>query len=195
MTFVDDARRAIPAAAALFRFDPQAISRFDHSFEGFIRSFAVLIPVAVIYLALCQIEYRYFVPETIADAPPPAVFYTWKMIALVVDWFAFPIIMVPISRAMGLGRRYVPLIVAINWMALIAVAIWSGPAFLFAFGFAGDTATAFLSLAAFLYVIAVTAFTIKTALDSPGGLTAALTALYLVIGLLIAQAGDRMIGI
>ncbi len=195
MTFLEDARRAVPAALRLYRFDAAAMSEFDLSFEGFIRSFAVLIPVAIIYLALCQVEFQHVTEVAGVNIPEPIAFFGWKMTGLVVDWFAFPIIMVPISRAMDLGHRYVPLIVAINWMAIVAIVIWTVPAFLFAFGLVGAAPTAFLSLLAFVYVVAATGFAIKTALDVPTGLAMALTVLYLILGLLIGAGVDRMIGV
>ncbi|MCB1493887.1 MAG: hypothetical protein KDJ77_19140 [Rhodobiaceae bacterium] len=195
MTFFEDARKAVPSAARLYRFDAGGMSGFDLSFEGFIRSFLVLGPVAVVYILLSQIEFDHIINLGMVEPPEPIAFFGWKMAGLIVDWFTFPLLMIPLSRWMGLSARYVPLIVALNWMSLIAILLWAIPAFLYGLGLVGEAPAGLLSIGVFVYVVAVTGFIIRTALLTPPAPAVGLTVLYLAIGIVIGEGIDRLIGI
>lgn len=195
MTLFEDARTAIPAAIKLFRFDAEGMSGFDLSMDGFWRSFLVFFPVSLIYIFLLQSELGYVQSLPEGGGLEPLVYYGWKAIALIVDWLAFPLMMVPVTRMVGLGHRYVPVVVAINWIGLIAVSLWAIPSTLLAFGLSGEGFAAILSLIVFGYVVAVTGFTIRVALQTDAVTAVAITVLYLVTGFLISGLFNRIIGI
>ena len=48
-----------------------------------------------------------------------------ELVAFVVGWLAFPLAAIPLTRLLGLSARYVPLIVANNWSAVIQVALYT----------------------------------------------------------------------
>lgn len=194
MTFFEDAARAIPATARLFRFDPSGMGGLNLTLEGFLRSFLLVVPVGLVFYVLTRIEYAHVVDRAAIDTGLTA-FVAVKLIGFVVDWFAFPLVMIPIAHVLGLGRGYVPLIVAINWMSVIAITLWTVPAILFAGGVIGEAATAFLSLVAFVYVVSVTGFVVRTALDTTAPVAVAITLFYLLLSLVIGIGADRLAGV
>ena len=97
---------------------PEGLNRLDTSLEGFWRSFAAIILVAPFALlaldqpaaARCRSR-RGAGPLTGGGARALGV-------ALLVDWFAFPLIFALLAPTFGLGSRYVPFIVARNWASV-----------------------------------------------------------------------------
>ncbi len=55
----------------------------------------------------------------VPDAPITGATLALNGIALLVDWFAFPLVFAVIARPFGLGSRYVPFIVTRNWASVI----------------------------------------------------------------------------
>jgi hypothetical protein len=100
----------------------EGLDRLDTTLEGFWRSFAAVILVAPLaFLAL--ISERPLQAETDAVAPLAGDAVATTGVALLVDWFAFPLIFAFLARPFGLGSRYVPFIVARNWASVIISAI------------------------------------------------------------------------
>ena len=48
-----------------------------------------------------------------------------ELVSFAVGWLAFPLAAIPLTRLLGLSARYVPLIVANNWSAVIQVALYT----------------------------------------------------------------------
>jgi hypothetical protein len=98
------------------------LNRLDTSLEGFWRSFGVIVLLAP-FAAVSLISERTL---TVEAAPPEAMptgsFLPYGL-ALLVDWFAFPLLFALVARAFGLGARYVPFIVARNWASVIIAAM------------------------------------------------------------------------
>lgn len=112
--------RSVQAAWLLARGDTAAMARFDLSVEGFWKSFAAMLVVAPAYVLVLLDQFRFTGwPE---DGWGTA---RAELVAFVVGWLAFPLAAIPLTRLLGLSGRYVPLIVANNWSAVIQVALYT----------------------------------------------------------------------
>jgi hypothetical protein len=110
---IADAMRGFAAASLLARGNARGIELLDLSVEGFWRSFqAVLwiVPLhALVMLALTH---------TAADAEIP-IPWTAEYISLLARFALFPLVALLLTRILGLTQRYVPLITACNWAAVL----------------------------------------------------------------------------
>src|SRR5690606_33630053 len=111
----------LAGAWLLMRGRPEGLNRLDLSLEGFWRSFAAIVLVAPAAL-LAALSQGWFADAAAAGAPPdPNLPLT--LLALAVDWTAFPLLFAVLARPLGLGARYVPFIAARNWAAVIVSAM------------------------------------------------------------------------
>jgi hypothetical protein len=95
------------------------LNRIDTSLEGFWRSFAAI----VLVLPFAFLAFLSQGPLA-AEAGGPVEPLTGsrlalEALALLVDWFAFPLLFALVAPPFGLGSRYVPFIVTRNWAAVI----------------------------------------------------------------------------
>jgi hypothetical protein len=97
---------------------PEGLDRLDTSLEGFWRSFAAVILMAPFAL-LSLISEQPLIAASGGAASLSGGTLALNGIALLVDWFAFPLIFAFVARPFGVGSRYVPFIVARNWASVI----------------------------------------------------------------------------
>jgi hypothetical protein len=97
----------------------EGLGRIDTSIDGFWRSFGAVVFV-IPFAILALLSQQPLAVET-GTPPPPidAARLTLDGIALLVDWFAFPLVFALIARPFGLGSRYVPFIVTRNWASVV----------------------------------------------------------------------------
>src|SRR4051812_12532813 len=112
MNFVAYLRDNLAGAWHVMLGRPAGLDRLDTSLEGFWRSFAALILVAPFAL-LALISEEKLTPEAAAALTGGSL--AIYCLALLVDWFSFPLVFALLARPFGLGARYVPFIVARNW--------------------------------------------------------------------------------
>jgi hypothetical protein len=130
MMSVGYVRHALATAIRVARFDRSAMGDFDHSFEGFFRSFAGIVLCLPIYAVILFAERRIAMDASArlpdlagAGLPPPdAAFYAVEGLTYLLDWLAFPLAMIGIARLIGAGARYVPYIIAYNWSGCLVLA-------------------------------------------------------------------------
>lgn len=114
---------AFMAAAQLTLPDRRAMALFDLSETGFWRSFQ-----ALLWYVGALAAANFVTAGSTADTAHVVADAAFD----VVNFLAFPLLMIPVSRSLGIGDRYVPLVVATNWasaLAAIAVSLLAmGPA-------------------------------------------------------------------
>ena len=114
-------QRSVAGALKLARGDTAGFQLFDLSIDGFYRSFLAAILAYPAYFLL-----------TIAGAPEPSgpagvdadeavatVSFLSAAVSFLLAWLVFPVASIFLTRFYGLQRRYVPLVVAANWAALV----------------------------------------------------------------------------
>jgi len=192
----DDVRRGLGAAWQLFLGRRDAIRDFDTSYTGFWRSFLAIILVLPIYVLYVGAERRMIMAET----PDPGgfdevSFALFRLLALVLDWIAFPLVAAVLCRPLGFADSYVRLIVAFNWGGPIVSVIVAMPAILFAFGLIPQFAASLLLFMALVLVIRFRFITARAALDSGFGLAAGLVALEFLMSLVLGELLTRLAGV
>ena len=113
-------RRSLEGVWRLARGDRGGMSLLDLSVDGFWRSFAAALLVAPAYALVVVDQYANL---GWPDAP------VWTAVAealsYVCGWVAFPIAAIFLTRLLGLSARYVPLVVANNWSAVVQMALYA----------------------------------------------------------------------
>ena len=116
--------RSIHGAWRIARMDPDALDYFDLTIDGFWRSFAALLVVAPFYIIFLILNYGNQAGLELPTGPVVSTeFYVAvKLVAYIIGWLAFPLIMVPISRLLDLSQNYVPYIIVWNWSNVLVMA-------------------------------------------------------------------------
>jgi len=193
-------RHALGTAARVARFDTNAIAEFDHSFEGFFRSFfaAVLcLPLYVLVVAgerrltediTATVPGRAFVPLP----PPDATYLAVEAAAYLLNWLALPLAMIAIVPMLGASRRYVPYIVAYNWGSCIVFAVTLLPYLAYAAGLASLTGMVILYYAVTVFVVTYRWRLARYGLQIPGITAAGIVIIDLLVSILIALGTARI---
>ena len=143
-----EVERSLRAAWDLFLDRPDAMDGFDLSEEGFWRSFraiALVVPLFVLGL-LAQLR----LTDTWAQG---LGFWVLNGILLVLDWFAFPLLLALVAGPLGIGRRYAAFIIARNWASVWAYALMGAISFLVVLGLIGPESGMLLIGIAWLVVL------------------------------------------
>lgn len=170
----------------LARRDPKGMAYFDDTPRGFWHSFtaaALLLP-AVLALGILDGsiggENGVFRPLSV------------ELIAYVIQWTAFPVIMAQVSDAMGRGHRYIRFIIAINWASVIQMAVFLPVAVLALVAPGGGVVMVGMMVTVLLLVYQ--AYVAHVALEIPAFPAAALVLLNVVLSGLINTVAMRMAG-
>ncbi|WP_181708299.1 hypothetical protein [Chthonobacter rhizosphaerae] len=193
----DEISRSTHAAWTLFKGDPAGLRQLDVSFDGFWRSFGVillLLPALGILIAserLFILGHTAMTPETF----PAGAFLLTRLLAVGLDWVDYPLLLALLARPLGLTRRYVPLVVALNWASLVAVIPITAPGLLHVLGLVGDETASFLGLFALGVVLRYQYLVTRIAVGGPVGFSIGLVALDYVSGLAVRTIATAIGGI
>lgn len=103
---------------ALVHFDPQGFLFFEASRRGFWRSFlAALLCLPIWCLSLYQ-------PAAALDDTKLAHYLLAQMIAYVIAWLAYPLLVVRVADIFGVWQYYYRYMVAYNWFRAVLQLIW-----------------------------------------------------------------------
>jgi hypothetical protein len=116
---------------------------------------------------------------------------TIEALAYVIGWCAFPVAAIFLTRLLGLGARYVPLVVAINWCGVLQLLVLAAAVLLG--GLAPPAGRGMLGLVALLAVLTYQWFVIRTALETTSGTAAGLLVVDLLLSLLVHEAAGTLI--
>lgn len=186
MPSLPELRSAFEGALLLARGNPAGMARFDLTVEGFWRSFLAMVIAAPAYILLLVDQY-----STSGVGAHIGVVVMVEALAYVVGWCAFPVAAILLTRLLGLGSRYVALVVAGNWCGLVQVLIL-GAAVLVA-GLAPAAVRGLVGLAALLAVLTYQWFVVRTALGTSSGIAAALVVVDVLLSMLVHQGADMLI--
>jgi biotin transporter BioY len=179
-------RRGLEGALAILRREPAAMAFFDLSFEGFLRSFSAALLAFPAYLVL--------VLHSLPDGPATLAFPLFLLVetgGYLAGWLAFPLAAALVLRAMGESRRFVPLVVANNWAALLQIHFLLAAVLLAAV--LPQPTGAVLVTGATLAALAYQWLVVKTALEAPGQVAAGFVLLDVVASMLVNAGTDRLL--
>jgi len=117
--------KSINGAWRIARMDQNALNYFNISIEGFWRSFIAILIVAPFYLIFLVLNHdQLSTTELSTEAATSKEFYvSMKLIAHILGWLVFPVVMIPISRLMDLSQRYIPYIIVWNWSNVLVMVV------------------------------------------------------------------------
>ncbi|MBC7905615.1 MAG: hypothetical protein H7Y60_02570 [Rhodospirillaceae bacterium] len=108
--------RGITGAFKLARRDPSGLAWFDASPTGYWRSFWAAVVVAPAFLVLDLITGGFG-----EDAGLRQIMI--QIIAYVIDWVAFPLVMIVVADSLDKWPNYMRYIVAYNWSAVVQMSV------------------------------------------------------------------------
>ena len=193
-------REQLEVALRFARFEQNAVRDFDQSFDGFFRSFAGIVLCAPFYVLIVLAD-RSIAANAATEMPgveigplPPAnlAFFALESLNYLVNWIAFPLAMIFITRIIGAGPRYVPFIVAYNWTACVIFALTVIPPLLYLSGLVPVAAASALSLPVILLAIAYRFKVAREALQVSGLNAAGIVLFDLLLSLFIVMANARL---
>ena len=119
MTLFEESARSIYGAYRMARLDAGAVSLFNTTVEGAWRSFFAAVLIAPFFFSLIAMG-----PRIDPELYDPARYWTAEVIAYVVSWTAYPVIMAMITESLGRRERFVSYLVVYNWAAVIQAAVF-----------------------------------------------------------------------
>jgi hypothetical protein len=193
----DEISRSAGAAVALFKGDPQGLRRLDVSYDGFWRSFQVIFLLLPVFGVLILSERALLIahlPVT-EETFPSEAFVVSRLFGFALDWVAYPIVLALLARPLDLTRRYVPLVIALNWAALVAAIPAVTPHLLLLLGLVGEETAAVLHIVALGIVLRYQFMVVRIATDCPVGFSIGLVALNFLLSIALSLLVSTIAGI
>jgi len=186
MPGLDEIKRALEGAWLIARRDPDAMSRFDLTVDGFWASFFAAVVAAPGYFILVADQYaRQGLGANLGEV------VLIEILAYAVVWIAFPVMALLLTQALGLGQRYVPLVVAANWGSVLQVALLV--AVTLVSGFLPEGVGTTLKLTAMFLALVYQWLVIRTALDTTGLVATGFIAVDILLSEMIRRGADGLI--
>ncbi len=179
------AARALYGAYRLARFDTAGLQYFDITALGFWHSFRAAIIVFPFYAATMAARWT-----TAPEALPGWRFLSVELIAYVIAWTAYPVIMPLITRALEREQHYTRAIVTYNWAAVLQNLIYTPVAVL---GMMGAQGAGPLAMVALFAVMLYSWFVTKTALEISSAAAWGIVALDLLISMVLSFWADTLL--
>ena len=176
----------LSGAVRLVRLDTQALAYFGDTAADFWRSFlaaAVVAPLFLLYLVI-----RFFESETGGSFP---AYLFAQMLAYAIAWLAFPLVMLYAAPVLQKEDRMVRYLVAYNWLSLIQNGVYLPVVMLGITDTLAQGLSNFLALIALIWVLGMTLFVTRKALEVPFGMAAVIVVTDLLLGVLIEVLTSR----
>lgn len=186
MPFLADVQLGLEGAVRLARLDANGMARFDLTVEGFWRSFLAAVVASPFYLVLVMDQYG-----RTGTGPHLGRVVLAEVVGYLLGWVIFPVAAIFLTRLLGLGARYVALIVAGNWAAVLQAALLAATALVA--GLFPDQLAGMLRLTGTSLAIAYHWFVFRTALATTGGTAFGLVVIDLLLAVLLNLATDAWI--
>lgn len=140
--FLAQSLRALHGAWDLLLGRADGMRRFALTEDGFWNSFAAAIAALPVFLAYIAAEHAASARAGLEDSVPALA----RWVGFALDWVDMPLAMLGLALLMGLGRAYVPFVVAYNWGSVIAYGLLCAPMILLGAGLISATMTAFATV-------------------------------------------------
>ncbi len=181
---------SVQGAWRLMLWDRDGLARFDMTIDGFWRSFygplAALPAALLVYTAhLAMIaETAVLNPDAgLPETPATGLYLAIKTASYILEVALFPLVMVLVARRTGLAARYVPFIIAWNWVNAVIVFLLAIPHLLYLAGAIGLVSIYGLQVIILGLSILCLYFTALAALETPPFVAGLILALSIILGL------------
>jgi len=185
MSTINTATNALYGAYRLARLDPDGMKYFDDSPHGFWHSFSAAIVVLPLFAGTMLARWT-SIPDTVNGWR----FISVELIAYVIAWTAFPVIMMLVVRAIDREPLYIRGIVAYNWAAVLQNLLYMPVAILSLTGVEG---TGPLAMIVLFLVMFYSWFVAKTALQLTPLMAWSIVVLDLLISMVLSFWADTLI--
>ena len=175
---------AVGGALRLAVGDRRGLGFFDASIEGFWRSFRAGLICYPFYLLL--VSFR--VPDAQWEISGAAPILIVETIAYVISWVGFPLLILPVSRHLGRGDRFLAFMVVYNWSQIPQTALFVLVGLDSASGLLPPTGAHFAGLLAALAALAYEWYIARVAL----AVTGTQATLVIIIDLLLSTTVGRI---
>jgi hypothetical protein len=146
-----EALHGIWGAVRLIRRDPAAFEEFNISADGFWRSFAAILPTAILAWPFFLSSHQFATESAQADGKPlPDTSFASDYVYLALAFVIWPLVAVALAKVLGVARNYSRYLIAYNWMSVPAMALGLLPHVLYLSGVLGWQAMVLPSLAVFI---------------------------------------------
>lgn len=153
---LDESRRSLAGAWLLLRNDPRGFAAMDTSYDGFLRSFSVVLFLLPFYFINLNANMALRAEDIGLDTTstsPTGSDYLFEVVLIGLDWITFPLLAMIFVRQFGGASHYSRLIVARNWASLIAIQFIMIPTVLFLVGLIDSSMLAFLRLVSLAIIL------------------------------------------
>lgn len=173
----------------LGRFDETGLAAFANTTDAAWRSFYAAIYIAPLWLLVSVMHFA--VGETtLAEGTGLFQYLTVDVIAYIIGWTAFPVIMAGVCSQLGRESVYLRFIAAYNWSMLIQNMIYLPVILAGLIGLIPPQAAMLLTIVTLMWALAFEAFVLKSALKIPMSWAVGLTAFDLFLALMIGATAD-----
>ena len=180
----EEVYRSIYGAYRLAFLDPSGMAYFNLSVDGFWRSFFAAVLVAPGYVLL--VAQKLTAQPDVLDLGRAILVQT---LAYGLIWAAFPVVALVLTQLLGLSRNYVPLIVAVNWAAVLQLGVLLAA---MALGLLVPALEGLVLLVVTGGLLFYQWFVIRTALQTTGGIALLMVLVDLVLNTTINLSVDRL---
>ncbi len=183
--------RSLFGAYCLAFLDRRGMAFFDRTRDGARHSFFAAVLVLPPYVL---VQFFRLYPDAAAGLSFGRI-VTVELIAYVISWTAFPVLMLTVVRSLGKPQRYFDFLVAYNWSGVVQAGVWFPIVFAGRIGLITDDVAVmvgYLTMAALLFY---QWFVLRVSLEVGGSLAAMMVLIDLMISLLLGEVSDRLIGI
>lgn len=171
----------------------EGLRKLDITIDGFWRSFgaiALILPVAIIALASERVALQAVSGVALVQT---GGYVLLRLIAIIVDWLAFPAILALLARPMGIAARFVPYIVARNWAAVLVAFMFAVPHLFHALGVLPTGMLSIALLILFGFAVWFSYVVVRTALQAPPVLAVPIVVLEIASGFFIELVISRLV--
>ena len=187
MPSAQEIARAITGAWRLFCFDPKGLELFEDSPEAFWKSFTAALIVAPGFAALVALRVR----DLEVQDSLLAIFALESM-SYVVLWTAMPVLLYSICRLIDRERRYLIVVIALNWSVVIQLAITLPLHLVVAEGLLQSGLASLALLVIVVVPIVYVWFVAKTALEVSGLAAAAVVLADQIVSILVRSTTNAL---
>lgn len=176
----------LTGAARLVKLDARGLDCFGNATEDFWSSFlaaALVAPLFILYLTI-----RYVGAEESGSFP---VYLLAQMMAYAIAWLVFPLVMLHLAPVLQRKDRMIRYLVADNWVSVFQNAVYLPVVIFGVTGAFSQTFSNFLAMIAFMWVLGLTLFVTRKALDVPFGTAAGIVVMDLLLGVLVEVLTSR----
>lgn len=172
-------------AFALARRDPNGLALIDGSAHGALRSFWVALLVAPAYVAMDLLAGGW-------DQDYDLRRIVIQIIAYVIDWAAFPLVMAGVADSLGRGGYYTRYVAVYNWSALVQMSFLL-PAAALAVAFPSP-ASVLLAQGVGIVMLVYRAYVAHVALAAPALVCAGIVLLDLLLAMVLKLVTMGLLG-